>query len=120
MFLPVAVGATRTSLLQINPNLEDAARGLGRRPWATFATVTLPLARPGVMAGTALAFLLIMKELPATLLLAPIGYTTLATWIWSAAESALFAQAALATLILVAVSLVPMAFLILRGQRRML
>ena len=92
LFLPAAVGSARTSLLQVNPRVEEAARSLGRAPLQVFASVTLPLVRPGILAGAALVFLLTMKELPATLILRPIGFPTLATSIWSAASEAFFAQ----------------------------
>ena len=113
LFMPAALGAVRASLLQVNPRVEDAARGLGKRPHTVFATITLPLIRPGVLAGGALVFLVTMKELPATLILGPIGFRTLATSVWSAAESGLFAQAAAPALLLVLASSVPMAVLVL-------
>jgi iron(III) transport system permease protein len=103
-FLPEALGAVRASLLQINPHLEEAARSLGRSLPATIWAVTLPLLRPGLVAGAALVFLTAMKELPATLLLAPTGFKTLATAIWGAAGEGLYAQAAAPALLLVAVS----------------
>ena len=103
-FLPQAVGATRASLLQVSPSMEDAARGLGRGPLGVLTSVTLPLVRPGVLAGAALVFLTAMKELPATLLLAPIGYKTLATSIWGWAAEARYSQAAAPSLLLVLVS----------------
>ena len=120
LFLPAAVGATRASLLQVSPKLEEAARGLGKRPHRVFSSVTLPIMRPGVLAGAALVFLITMKELPATLILGPIGFKTLATSIWSAAEAAFFAQAAAPALLLILASSVPLAFLMLRdgGLRR--
>ena len=104
LFLPAAVGALRASLAQARPEFEEAARSLGKSPLATLLTVTLPLARPGILTGAALVFLLTMKELPATLILSPIGFTTLASSIWSAAEEAFFARAAAPALLLVAVS----------------
>ena len=58
-----------------------------------------------------------MKELPATLILGPLGFTTLATSVWSAATEAMFAQAAVASLLLVLVSSVPMGFIVLRGRQ---
>ncbi|PKB78445.1 MAG: iron ABC transporter permease [SAR202 cluster bacterium Io17-Chloro-G9] len=117
LFLSPAVGATRTSLLQVNPRIEDAARGLGRTPQRVLASVTVPLVRPGIMAGAALVFLLTMKELPATLILSPIGFNTLATSIWSAASEAYFARAAAPALLLIGVSSIPLAFLMLRERR---
>ena len=117
LFLPAAVGSARTSLLQVNPRVEEAARSLGRAPLQVFASVTLPLVRPGILAGAALVFLLTMKELPATLILRPIGFPTLATSIWSAASEAFFAQAAAPALLLILVSSAPLAFLMLRERR---
>ena len=117
LFLSPALGAVRTSLLQISPRIEEAARGLGNSPLRAFSSVTLPIARPGILAGWALVFLLVMKELPATLILSPIGLNTLATSIWSAASEAFFARAALPALLLIAASAVPLAFLMLRERR---
>ncbi len=117
LFLPTAVGSVRTSFLQVSPRVEEAARSLGRAPAQVFASVTLPLVRPGIWAGAALVFLLTMKELPATLILRPIGFPTLATSIWSAASEAFFAQAAAPALLLILASSVPLAFLMLRERR---
>ena len=117
LFLPTAVGAARTSLLQVSPMIEEAARSLGRTPFRVFTSITLPLVRPGILAGTALVFLLTMKELPATLILSPIGFKTLATSIWGATEDGFFAQAAVPALLLILASSIPMAFLVLRGER---
>ena len=117
LFLPTAVGPTRASLLQANPSMEEAARSLGRTPFGVFTSITLPLVRPGILAGAALVFLLTMKELPATLILSPIGFKTLATSIWGAASEAFFARAAAPALLLIFASSIPMAFLILRERR---
>ena len=114
LFMPAALGATRASLLQVNPRVEDAARVLGRKPLTVFAAITFPLMRPGVLAGAALVFLVTIKELPATLILGPIGFDTLATSVWSAAESAFFTQAAAPALLLVLASSIPVALLMLR------
>ena len=116
LFLPGAVGAIRTSLLQVSPRVEEAARNLGKRPHQVFGAITFPLVRPGVVAGAALVFLLTMKELPATLILGPIGFKTLATSVWSAASEAFFAQAAAPALLLIVVSSVALASLMLRER----
>ena len=79
--------------------------------------VTLPIMRPGVLAGAALVFLISMKELPATLILGPIGFETLATHVWSASSEAFFARAAAPALLLILMSSVPMALLVLRGEK---
>lgn len=103
-FLPQVVGPMRNALLQINPRVLEAARTLGDTPAASFRRVTLPLLRPGLVAGMALVFLTTMKELPITLLLAPTGFETLATSIWGAASEGFYARAAApaATLMLLA------------------
>jgi iron(III) transport system permease protein len=117
LFLPQAVGSIRSSLLQVSSRVEEAARSLGGTPLRVLVTVTLPLVRPGILAGAALVFLTTMKELPATLLLSPIGFKTLATSIWSATSEAFFARAAVPALLLILVSSVPMAFLVIRERR---
>lgn len=115
-FLPQAIGSERLSLLQINPRLEEAARSLGRSPAGAIASVTVPLARPGVLTGAALVLLTAMKELPTTLLLSPTGYETLATRIWSAATDAAYGRAAGPALLLITVSTVPTLFLAARDR----
>jgi iron(III) transport system permease protein len=117
-FLPQAVGATRSALLQVRPSLEEVAQGLGRGRAAVVATITVPLASSGILAGAALVFLTTMKELPATLLLSPTGFETLATRIWSATSDAFFARAAAPALILIGVSAVPMYLLLIRERAK--
>jgi len=103
-FLPQAVGNVRSSLLQISPRLEEAGRSMGLNRRQTLRHITIPLLKPGIWAGAALVFMSTMKELPATLLLGPTGFTTLATQIWAAADEAFFARAAAPSLLLLAVS----------------
>ncbi len=117
LFLPAAVGPIRSSLLQVSPNVEDAARSLGSSPARLLTSITVPLVRPGILAGAALVFLLVMKELPATLILSPIGFETLATSVWSAASEAFFARAAAPALLLILVSSIPLAFLSFGEER---
>lgn len=116
IFLAQATGPTRAALLQVNPSLEEAARGLGRGPLATLRTITLPLIWKGVAAGGALVFLTTMKELPATLLLRPTGFETLAVRVWSAANELFYARAAASALLLLLVSAVPMYLLVIRNR----
>lgn len=118
LFLPLAIGATRVALLQIRPSIEEAARGLGRSRWNVLQTVTAPLASRGILAGGALVFLTTIKELPATLILAPIGFDTLAVRVWSASSEAFFARAALPALVLILLSSLPLALLEITGRRR--
>ena len=118
LFLPIALGPVRSSLLQAGPHLEEAARTLGRTPVAILSSVTVPLVRPGIIAAIALVFLTTMKELPATLILSPLEFGTLATAVWSASSEAFFARAAAPALLLVLLSSVPMAVLVARDQDR--
>lgn len=116
LFLPVAVGTMRSGLLQVSPRLEEASRSLGLRQWQTVLRVTVPILAPSILAGSAMVFLLTMKELPATLILGPTGFDTLATSIWSAASEAFFTRTALSSLILVIVAGLPTAWLMLRER----
>jgi iron(III) transport system permease protein len=70
------------------------------------------------MAGVALVFLTTMKELPATLLLGPTGFETLATRIWSATSEAFFARAAAPALLLISLSAVPMYLVVIRERAK--
>jgi iron(III) transport system permease protein len=117
LFLPQAVGAVRSSLLQVSPRLEEMGRILGRTPVRVWLSVTIPIVRPGLLAGAGLVFLTAMKELPATLLLSPIGFDTLATKIWGAAAEGFFARAAAPALLLILVAAVPLAWLLRRERK---
>ena len=117
LFFPVALGSVRAALLQVSPRLEDAARGLGHNPLRVMLRITAPLMRSGVIMGAALVFLLTMKELPATLILGPVGFKTLATAVWSASSEAFFAQAAAPALMLILMSAAPMTLLVMREKR---
>ncbi|WP_052049671.1 ABC transporter permease [Leptolyngbya sp. KIOST-1] len=103
LFLPQSVGTLRSSLLQVSPSLEESARCLGRTPWQTLREITAPLIRPGFISGFVLIFLTAIKELPATMLLSPIGFRTLAVQIWVATNAAAFVDAAAAALALLMV-----------------
>lgn len=116
LFIPQAVGAQRSSLLQVSSNLEEAAQSLGKRPFAIFQRITLPLVKPGMLAGAALVFLTCMKELPATLILSPLGFNTLSAEIWSNIGEAFFARAAAPTLLLLLLSSIPLAWMTLREK----
>ena len=115
-FAPEAVGATRASLLQVSPRIEEVARTLGRHPGAVLREVTLPIIRPGLIAGGALVFLTAMKELPTTILLAPTGFDTLAVRIWSTTSEGFFARAAPPAMLMVLVAAASL-WLLLRQER---
>ena len=113
-FIPAAIGPIRTSLLQLNPHLPESARLLGHSQIRTFIRISLPILRPGIGAAAALVFLNVMKELPATLLLSPTGFSTLATSVWSFTESGMFAAAGPPALLLLLVASIPMVLLLPR------
>lgn len=117
-FLPQAVGSTRSSMLQVSPRLEEAARNLGRTPFQTLSSITVPLIRPGLVTGLALVFLTAMKELPATLLLGPTGFSTMATRIWDTTAEAFFAQASVPALLLVMVSTVAVWLILSQEEKK--
>jgi iron(III) transport system permease protein len=79
--------------------------------------VTLPLISPGILAGAGLVFLTAMKELPATLLLSPLGFTALSSQVWTNINEAFFARAALPALLLLLLSSVPLALITLKGEK---
>lgn len=110
-FLPQAVAPARTSLTQVGPRLVEAARTLGDSPQMSFRSITLPLLRPGILAGVALVFLTTVKELPLTLLLGPTGFETLATAIWGATTEGFYARAAAPAALLMLLSAVTVGVL---------
>ncbi|RXK49007.1 ABC transporter permease [Halorientalis pallida] len=111
-FMPQAIGSIRTSTLQVDRELVEAAQTLGRSRLSAFRSVTLPLILPGLAAGAALVFLTTMKELPATLMLRPLGFDTLVTYIWRVQEAGFYGQAAVPALLLVVVSGLSMAVIL--------
>jgi len=115
-FFPQGLSGLESALERVSPRYEEASRGLGRGPLQTLALVTMPLVRSGVLAGAALVFLSAMKELPATLLLRPIGFDTLATEIWKLTQVGAYSRAALPALVLIAVS-APVLYLISSSRR---
>ncbi|MDE0232138.1 MAG: iron ABC transporter permease [bacterium] len=109
MFLPQILGPSRDSLGRVSPSMEEASRSLGRSPARTFMTVTLPLMAPGLLSGAALVFLTTLRELPATLLLRPAGFETLAIRVWSATGEGFYTQGAVAGLLLLLIAALPLA-----------
>jgi iron(III) transport system permease protein len=114
--MPQAVRASESVLNQLSPSLEEASRTLGRTSLQTLIQVTLPLILPGLLAGGSLVFLTSLKELPATLLLRPAGFDTLAVRVWVWAGEGFYFQAAPAALLLVLASALPLSFLLRREQ----
>ncbi|HEV7847631.1 MAG TPA: iron ABC transporter permease [Thermoleophilaceae bacterium] len=111
-FLALAWGAIESSLLRVPRQLDEAARGLGADRLDVLARVHVPLVRAGLATAALLVFVEVMKELPATQLLRPLGGDTLAIAVWEATTESLFRTAALPALMIVLVGLLPVALMI--------
>ncbi len=116
LFLAKGVGATRTSIERVPAGLKEVSTTLGISPLRTLGRVTIPLAAPGLGVGFLLILLTAMKELPATLMLRPTGFDTLAIEIWSQASINRFNEAAPYALMLVVIAAIP-TFLLSRPDR---
>lgn len=116
-FLMLALGPIRGTLALLTPAHEEAARTLGASPIRSFVRVTLPALRGSLTAGFILAFLAAMKELPLTMILAPVGTRPLSVSAWSYADEALFADAAPFALTIVALSALTVGFALRGGER---
>ncbi len=115
-YLPLSIGATHSAFEQINPRFEEAARSLGLSAREVLLRITVPLARSGIVAGAALVFLNVMKELPTTLILRPIGFRTFATRIWSAYDEAFLSTIALPGFMLIVVSALALGIILRRDE----
>ncbi len=110
-FLAVALGSIEAGLGRISPNLDAAARALGESALSTLWRVHLPLLMPALGAAGLLVFVDGMKELPATLLLRPFDFDTLATHVYGFAALEQFEDAALGALAIVVAGLIPVLLL---------
>ena len=110
-FLAVSFGAIETGLQKVTPNVAAAARTLGRGPMSAFLEVHLPLLRPALVSAALLVFVDCMKELPATLILRPFDFETLATTVFTLASLDQLEESALPALTIVAVGLLPVILL---------
>lgn len=110
-FLAAALGSIDAGLARISPNLDAAARALGETSLSTLRRVHLPLLFPALGAGALLVFVDAMKELPATLLLRPFNFDTLATHVYGFAALEQFDRAALGAVLIVLAGLIPVFFL---------
>ena len=110
-FLAVAFGSIDASMNKIAPSMDAAARSLGHGPLAVLGRVHLPLIRGGVLTAVLVVFVDCMKELPATLVLRPFNFDTLATHVYQFASDELLGEAALGALLIVATGLLPVILL---------
>ena len=116
-FLAVALSAVESGLARLKPSLRDAARVLGQPPGGAVLRVELPLARTSLLTAFLLVFVDTMKELPATLIVRPFDFDTLAVRVHSLAADERLAEASTAALLIVAAGLLPVLALT-RAMRR--
>ena len=119
-FLGVALQIVNAGLARITPGMDDAARSLGHGPAATLRRVHLPMLRGSALTAALIVFVDVMKELPATFVMRPFNFDTLAVQAYNLASDERLAEAATASLVIVAVGLLPVVLLsrtIRRGGR---
>ncbi|WP_371370114.1 ABC transporter permease [Pseudomonas sp. QL9] len=114
-FLAVAQGPLESTLARIRPSLVEASRSLGVGGFEMFLRVQLPLLAPGLLSAALLVFVDTLKEMPATLLMRPFGWDTLAVRVFEMTSEGEWARAALPAVSLVLVGLLPVALLIRRS-----
>jgi iron(III) transport system permease protein len=110
-FVAIPAGGIEAGLTRIPPSLEQASRLLGETSGGTLWRVHLPLLKPALAASALLVFVDTMKELPATLLLRPLNFDTLATWLYAEAARGTYEEGAVAALAIVAAGLLPVVLL---------
>jgi iron(III) transport system permease protein len=110
-FLTAALQTVDSSLHRVTPHMDDAARSLGLTPPQALKRVHLPLLRRGLLTAGLLVFIDVMKELPATLVVRPFNFDTLATQAYTLASDERLAEASTAAICIVAVGLLPMIVL---------
>lgn len=115
-FFRPGYGAVRTGFSALHQNYLDASALMGVTGWQRFRRLSLPLLLPGVMTGGLLVFVDVIKEMPASLLLRPFGWDTLAIKLYQLTSEGEWQRAALPALALVLVSLLPVVLLIYRSR----
>jgi iron(III) transport system permease protein len=110
-FLAVALQTADAGLAKITPSMEDAARSLGLTPTATLARVHAPMLAASLLSAALLVFVDVMKELPATFALRPFNFDTLAVEAYNLTKDERLAEAAIPSLVIVAVGVIPLILL---------
>ena len=108
-FLAVALNLLQAGMTRIQPSLDSAARTLGASPLRMLLSVHLPLLRPTLVAAALLVFVDVVKELPATLILRPFGFETLAVRVYQLASDERLAEASSGALAIIFIGLLPVA-----------
>lgn len=110
-FMTSALQTVDSALHRVTPHMDDASRSLGLTPAQSLRRVHMPLLRRGLLTAGLLVFIDVMKELPATLVMRPFNFDTLATQAYTLATDERLAEASTATLAIVAVGLLPLLVL---------
>ncbi|MGI2069613.1 ABC transporter permease [Shewanella baltica] len=110
-FVAIAIGSVESSYKRISPSLDMVSLTMGQSPRQLLQRVHLPLLGKGLFAGALLVFIESMKELPAALLLRPIGFENLATYVFQFVSDEKLEHGALAAIVIVLVGLVPLIYL---------
>ena len=110
-FMAAALGAYGSGLAQVNPNIDAVARTLGRSPQRTLLGLHLPMLKPSVFTALLIVFVDVMKELPATLVMRPFNWDTLAVQAHRLASDERLHEAAVPSLVIAAVGLLPVIVL---------
>ncbi len=110
-FLAVSVGSVESSLNKVTQSMDMASRSLGHKPLSTLTKVHLPLIKGGILTAALVVFVDCMKELPATLILRPFNYDTLATYVYQFASDEMLEECSLAALLIVLVGIIPVILL---------
>ncbi len=116
-FLALAHGSLESGLGKISVHLDMASRSLGRTSWQTMNQIHLPLLARAMATAALLVFVDTMKELSATILLRPFDFNTLATLVYERASLAVFEDAAVAALIIIAIGLAPVVLLMRMSEQ---
>lgn len=117
-FLAISAGGAESGLAKLSPSLDFAARALGETAGGAMRRVHLPLLRPALGAAALLVFVDCMKELPATLLLRPLNFETLATHLYGEAARGTYEDGSVAAICIILVGLIPVIMLARLGRRR--
>lgn len=116
-FLTAAYNATQGGFALVSPAIDGVARSLGARAGRLLWRIHLPLLRPAVLAGALLVFIDVLKELPATLILRPFNFETLATRVYRLASDERISEASTAALVIVALGTLSALLLTARARR---
>lgn len=116
-YFSVGLGPVQSGLERIRPHYQEAAHSLGQNHWQVIRRIYLPLLTPSIMTALVLVLVDVMKEMPATLLMRPFGWDTLAVRVYEMTSEGEWQRAALPALSLVLISIVPVVLMIRKSRQ---